>query len=492
MPVRRVWLSLNGDLDESGLAPRTERASVGGLLMNPMRLFFVAGLIGVSSVFAQEAAPVSFAIPAVPEHAVARVADVQVRVAPDRAGWTYAVGEPVKFLVAVTADNQALDGVTVRYKVGPEMLPAEERTATVPAGGLMIDGGTLDQPGFVRCSVWVDVGGKTYRGLATAGLSPEKIEPTQVDPTDFDAFWDAAKEQLAKVPLEAVRTLMPEACTDTVNVYHVSFRNVGGWGQKVGRIYGVLCVPKAPGRYPAVLNVPGAGVRPYSGQKALAARGVITLQIGIHGIPVNLPQELYDQLGVGALSGYNTFNLDNRDTYYYRRVYLGCVRANDFLVSLPEFDGENLAVTGGSQGGQLSIVTAALDPRVKALAAYYPAYCDVTGYLHGRAGGWPHLTRPDAATGAASRHATPEKIAVTGYYDAVNFARRLKVPAHFAWGYNDETCPPTSMYAAYNMISSPKRLLLALETGHRTIGEEYSASTEWLLEQIGVDRADSR
>ncbi|MDF3056275.1 MAG: acetylxylan esterase [Rariglobus sp.] len=457
--------------------------------MKPIRLLPFAAFLGlaVSAGFAQDAAPAPFAIPAVPANAQARVAAVQVRVAPDRAGWTYQAGEPVKFLVNVTADNQPLAGATLRYKVGPEMLPADEKTASLPEGGLVIDGGTLKEPGFIRCSVTVDVAGKTYRGLATAGLSPEKIQPTQTDPADFDAFWEAGKAELAKIPLEARQTLMPDACTDTVNVYHVSFRNVGGgWNKLYARVYGILCVPKAPGKYPAVLGVPGAGVRPYGGMKELAARGAITLQIGIHGIPVNLPQETYDQLGAGALNGYNSFNLDNRDAYYYRRVYLGCVRANDFLVSLPEYDGKNLVVTGGSQGGQLSIVTAALDPRVKGLAAFYPAYCDVTGYLHGRAGGWPHMMRANEKTGEASRHATAEKIAVTGYYDAVNFARRLKVPVHFAWGYNDETCPPTSLYAVYNVITSPKRLVLALETGHSTLPEENEASNAWIAETLGL------
>lgn len=457
--------------------------------MKPIRLLPFAAFfsLAVSTGFAQEAAPAPFVIAAVPAPAQARVATVQVRVALDHADWTYQVGEPAMFTINVTADNQPLTGATVRYKIGPEMLPADEQTAPLPAGGLVINGGTLKEPGFIRCIVTVDVAGKTYRGLATAGFSPEKIQPTQTDPADFDAFWQAGKDELAKIPLEARQTLLPDACTDTVNVYHVSFRNINvGWGAIQPRVYGILCVPKAPGRYPAVLGVPGAGVRPYSGLKELAARGAITLQIGIHGIPVNLPQETYDQLGAGALNGYNVFNLDNREAYYYRRVYLGCVRANDFLVSISEYDGKNLLVTGGSQGGQLSIVTAALDPRVKALAAFYPAYCDVTGYLHGRAGGWPHMMRADAKTGAASRHATAEKIAVTSYYDAVNFARRLKVPAHLAWGYNDETCPPTSLFAAYNVITSPKRLVLALETGHNTLPEENEITNTWIAEKLGL------
>ncbi|MBA4137713.1 MAG: acetylxylan esterase [Opitutus sp.] len=458
--------------------------------MKTSRLLLCVGLLVIAGpAFAQPAAPAASVISNVPPHAQARVAAVQVRVKPDRSGWTYQTGEPVRFTIQVTADSEPLTGAMITYKVGPEMLPAAEQSVPLPAEGLLVEGGTLREPGFIRCIATVTLGDRTYRGLASAGFSPEKIQSTQTEPDDFDAFWQAGKNELAKIPLEARRTLIPEAGTDVIDVYHVSFRTFSASPVRPGiapRIYGILCVPKAPGRYPAILQVPGAGVRPYTGLKELAARGAITLQIGIHGIPVNLPTETYDQLGAGALSGYPSFNLDNRVTYYYRRVYLGCVRANDYLVSLPEFDGQNLLVTGGSQGGQLSIVTAALDPRVRALAAFYPAYCDVTGYLHGRAGGWPHLTRPDAESGAVSDHATPNKIAVTGYYDAVNFARRLKVPSHFAWGYNDEICPPTSMYAAYNVITAPKHLLLALETGHTTLPEENEATNAWIAAQLGL------
>jgi cephalosporin-C deacetylase-like acetyl esterase len=88
-------------------------------------------------------------------------------------------------------------------------------------------------------------------------------------------------------------------------------------------------------------------------------------------------------------------------------------------------------------------VTAALDPAVKYLAAYYPALCDLTGYLHGRAGGWPHLF----AEASKVSHRKPEKIETAAYYDVVNFARQVKIPGFYSWGYNDEVCPPTSMHA---------------------------------------------
>ena len=143
----------------------------------------------------------------------------------------------------------------------------------------------------------------------------------------------------------------------------------------------MLAMPKKPGEYPAILKVPGAGVRPYSGDARTAGLGFVVLEIGIHGIPVNLDLQVYFDLGAGALNGYNSIKMNDRNTHYYKRVYLGCVRAVDFIYSLPEFNGKDIAVTGGSQGGALTIVTAGLDNRIKFAAALYPALCDHTGYL---------------------------------------------------------------------------------------------------------------
>jgi len=365
------------------------------------------------------------------------------------------------------------------------MPPKIDQTATLPADGLTVEGGTLNEPGFLRCIVTVEQNGKTYRGLATAAFRPEALQPTQQDPADFDQFWAAGKAALARIPVDAKVTPLPEYGNAAADCYHVNLQNIGT-GTVASRLYGVLCEPKAPGKYPALLAVPGAGVRPYRGLAAMAARGVITFQIGIHGIPVTMDQSVYDSLGAGALASYNTFGLDSRDRYYFRRVYLGCVRANDFLTSHPKWNGTQLAVTGGSQGGALSIVTTALDPRVKGLAAYYPALADVTGYLQNRAGGWPHMFR---ATEGPLAHRSADKIETTRYYDVVNFARRVKVPGLYSWGFNDETCPPTSMYSAYNVIPAPKKLLLALETGHNNIPEQVAEVDAWLLAFLKSDPA---
>jgi len=401
---------------------------------------------------------------------------IKIVVSPDHDDWQYKTGEKANFTVQVFYHLNLLKDVKAYYEIGSEKMdPVIKDSLVLKGKPFVLEGGTLSSPGFLRCVVTVDFEGRRYRGLATAGFDPAEIKPIVKQPSDFTSFWESAKAELAKVPVNPRMTLMPERCTENTNVYLVNLQNIGN-----SRLYGIVSIPRKDGKYPAILEVPGAGVRAYSPDVNLSERGVITFVIGIHGVPVTLDPGLYSDLGSGSLREYWTFNMDNRDRYYYKRVYLGCVRANDFITSLPQFDGTNLAVMGGSQGGALSIITASLDPRVKYLAAYYPALCDVTGYLSGRAGGWPHFFDKNNVR----YHNTKEKLETIPYYDVVNFAMDLKVPGVYTWGFNDETCPPTSMYAAYNMIHSPKTLNLALETGHWTYPEQNIRMQNWLIEVL--------
>lgn len=397
---------------------------------------------------------------------------VQVMVSPEKADWTYKTGERVTFHIHVFQNNVPLDGIEINYRIGPELMDSqEEGTVILKNGEAKVRAEGFKDPGFLRCHASVEVDGKTYSSYATAGFSPENIEPTTTLPPDFESFWKDAIAELGKVPLNPVLTLMPEKSTDKVDVYHVSIDNIKG------KVYGILCMPKEEGRFPALLHVPGAGIRHYTGDIRNAEKGIITLQIGIHGIPVNLDPSVYSDLRSGALEGYQRANLDDKDNYYYKRVYLGCVRAVDFLETLDKFNGNDVAVTGGSQGGALSIVTAGLDSRIDYLAAFYPALSDLTGYLHGRAGGWPHLFRDEFTNKS-------EKVETSKYYDVVNFARFVKVPGWYSWGFNDNVCPPTSMYAAYNVIDAEKELHVFQETQHWTFPEQHELKNEWLDDKL--------
>lgn len=167
--------------------------------------------------------------------------------------------------------------------------------------------------------------------------------------------------------------------------------------------------------------------------------------------------------------------MNDRDGFYLKSLYSGCVKAV-VLYMLPEFDGKNIAVTGQSQGGMLSIVTAALDKRMKHLAPIYPGGCDNARYL----------VKKTILSPSSYRYmeAKPGEIETISYFDVVNFAKRITIPGFYSWGYNDVVCTPTSMYAAYNSITATKELHIYQETGHWTYPEEQEAVYNWLIKQL--------
>ena len=409
-------------------------------------------------------------------HGQIRGNEIRVVVSPDHNDWEYALGEKCTFTVRVVKAQNLLPDVTVDYELGPEMYPTEKKEGVVLKDGTLKLRSSMKTPGFLRCKVKAHVDGRTYEGLATAAYEPDELRPVSQLPDDFQSYWSETLRKARELPLNPLMTLLPERCTETDNVYQVSFQTKPGGG----RFYGILSIPKKEGKYPALLRVPGAGVRPYTGDTYTAPGRVITLEVGIHGIPVTMQQSVYDALANGALSNYWTFRRDDRDAIYYNRVIVGALRAVDLICSLPQFDGKILGVTGSSQGGALTIITAALDSRVTFLAPVHPAMCDHEAFFEKRACGWPHYF---LYYGGAD-----DKVRQTvRYYDTANFARFIKVPGWYSWGYNDEVCPPTSMHAAYNLIEAPKELHPYLETGHYWYQEQWDAWQAWIRKQLGVE-----
>lgn len=402
-----------------------------------------------------------------------RATKVQIHLVPDHSDALYETGDRAKVKVWVTDCGMVMKNVVVNYEVSEDLMaPHISKTITIKDYEGEIDLGKMKKPGYLRVKAVVEKDGKKYSAISTVGYDTEELEPTVVLPNDFKAFWESQLKAGRKVDLQPTMTLIPERCTDKVNVYHISYCNINNT-----RMYGMLTMPKAEGRYPAILRFPGAGVGEKSGDIAHAARGAIILELGIHGIPVNLTgSTIYSDLNSGALASYPTYNIDNRYSYYYKRVYLGCVKAIDFLTSLPQFNGR-LGTFGGSQGGALSIVTSALDSRVNATVAYFPALCDLEGYTHERAGGWPHVFKD-------KDNCTPEKLQTAQYYDVTNFARNLYAPIHFFVGYNDLTCAPTTTRSTYNVITAPKTLLVGENNGHWLYSEQTDILWDWMFEQL--------
>ena len=410
----------------------------------------------------------------IPVCAQIRGNSIEVSVTPDHKDWNYKMGETAEFIVNVRKSGTLLDNVKVDYEAGPVMYPDTKKTDVTLKDGTMKWKASMKTPGFYRLKVTAHVNGKDYEGLCTAGFSPEKIQPKAKCPDDFDKFWKETLERARWNDLDPTKRLLPERCTKDVNVYEVSFVN-----DKPGsRIYGILCLPVKPGKYPALLRVPGAGVRPYSGDVWTASQGAITLEIGIHGIPVTMEQNVYDRMLDGCLNNYWDTNLDNPYRNYYKRVVTGAVRAVDYIASLPEWNGTSCGVTGSSQGGFLSLATAALDKRITFLGAVHDAMCDYESEVEGIAGGWPHYFYKGEKQEARIKGAR--------YYDGVNFARRVTCPGWYSFGYNDDVVPPNSSYGTYNIITAPKTLSVYQKTGHYWYQEQWDEWLEWLFKQMGL------
>ena len=395
-----------------------------------------------------------------------RGSEIQVLVQPNHQDWTYKTGEKATFAVSVLKSGTLLDNVSIDLAAGPEMYQDVKKSQTLKNGTLQLTG-TMKQPGFYRVDVTAHVGGKDYKG-ACGTLMPK----------DFSDFWQDAIRVARKTPLEPTKRLLPERCTKDVNVYEVSFYNMK-WGS---RTYGILCVPVKEGRYPALLRVPGAGVRPYGGDIYTASQGAITLEIGIHGISVTMEQGVYDDLHNGALSGYWEFGMDDRDKSYYKHVIIGCIRALDYIEDYTPWNGKECGVTGSSQGGFLSLATAGLDKRITFYAPVHAALCDHTNSLKDIACGWPHYFYSHKGKGM------DKQIETSRYYDGVNFARLITDKQHgwFSFGYNDDVVPPTTAWATYNTVIGPKEISPYQATWHFWFQEQWDEWENWLLKQMNI------
>ena len=414
-----------------------------------------------------------------PLQAQIRGNNIVVTVEPDHQDWKYNVGETAKFVVEVRRSGTLIEGVSIDYSAGPEMYQNEKKSLTLKDGSLKLQG-KMSSPGFYRVDVTAHVDGKDYKGACAAAFSPEQLQPSTIMPGDFEAFWQQAIADARKTDLDPTKRLLPERCTKDVNVYEVSFNNAR-WGS---RTYGILSVPVKEGKYPALLRVPGAGVRPYGGDIYTASQGAVTLEIGIHGVPVTMEQKVYTNLNEGALNGYWEFGMDNRDKSYYKHVIVGCIRALDYIEQYTPWNGKECGVTGSSQGGFLSLVTAGLDKRITCYAPVHAALCDHTASLKGVACGWPHYFYWNKGKGME------KQIECSRYYDGVNFARLIngEQKGWFSFGYCDDVVPPTTAWATYNIVKGPKEISPYQMTWHFWYQEQWDEWEQWLLTQLGINK----
>jgi len=392
--------------------------------------------------------------------------DYTFKVMPDRAEPLYRKGEEVSFTISLTKGKEPGSGVPIRWKISKDGVepPLREGVATLDAKGTAVVTGKLDEPGFLQCRAdCVADGARLPSALGGAAVDQCEIKPSLPPPDDFDAFWAAQKKRLAAIPLN-LRLTPVKSNIPGVECFDAQADSV----EAPLSAYLARPLGAKPKSLPAILTCHGAGV----GSSQLnvvtswAKEGFLALDFNAHGLPNGKPREFYENLYKGELSQYYLKNPDSREKCFFLGLFCRLMRAIEVLASQPEWDGKIIVADGRSQGGGQAIAAAGLDPRVTFFAAQIPALCDHTGLTAGRISGWPKLV-PIDANGKPDENA----LQASRYFDAVNFAGRTKAGAFFTVGFIDVKCPPTTVYAAYNNVSGPKKIHNHFTTGHVALPE---------------------
>ncbi len=400
---------------------------------------------------------------------------------PDHADWLYRKGEKARVEVQLYKYGVPVDAV-VKYEIANDMLPSDHKgEARLKGGRASIDIGTRTTPGFRDLRLTANVDGKTYKHHIKVGFSVDEIRPYTKEPADFLDFWNKNIEDMRAFPLTYTKTKAEEYCTEKVDCYLLKIT----LNKQKQAVYAYLFYPKnaQKGQCPVVLCPPGAGIKTIKEplrHKYYAENGCIRMEMEIHGLNPTLPKETFDDMTKafnGRDNGYLFNGLEDPDRYYMKRVYLALIRCLDLLTSLPEWDGRNVIVQGGSQGGALSMVAAALDSRVTQCIVNHPALSDMAAYSAGRTGGYPHFNRVEGMFNERT-------LRTMAYYDVVNFARHITCDTYMTWGYNDDTCPPTTSYAVWNTLTCPKEALITPINEHWTSDETEYRQMEWMLKKL--------
>ena len=385
-----------------------------------------------------------------------------LKVASDRADATYRRGNTVTFTVSLIRDATAerVSAPEAKWSITKDGRPLSRTGTDALTGGALTLTATLDEPGFLHCMVECTPAAGVPKLTARAGaaIEPLAITPSLPAPPDFDAFWAEQRRKLAATPAN-LRLVPVKSPADDVECFEVQADTGLGRG-----LSGYLARPvgaKAKSR-PAIVLCHGAGVTTsrLSTAVAWAKDGFIALDFNANGLPNAQPREFYAALQAGELKEYYLQGRESRDTMYLRGIFFRLLRAIDTLAVQPECDGRRLVALGRSQGGGQALAAGGLDARVTYVSAEIPTFCDHTGIVVGRINGWPRIIPNDTV------EPDPRVVEAVRYYDAVNFAPRIKAQVFVTLGFIDHICPPTGVYAAFNQLKTKKNIWNHLDTGH--------------------------
>ena len=289
-------------------------------------------------------------------------------------------------------------------------------------------------------------------------------------PADFDRFLDASLAEMRSLDPK-VSQVPAKFQAPNAECFHMYFTGVGG-----ARVHAKLLRPKqATKPHPAVLMFHG-----YSGDSgdfsdklcyvgqgftvaALDCRGQGGLSEDSGGVKGNTQHGHIIRGLEDALAG-------KPENLLYRQIFLDTAQMAKIVMEMPDIDPTRVGATGGSQGGALTVACIALEPRIKRAAPVFPFLSDYKRV-------WEMDLAKDAYAELKEyfRHFDPnhtQEAAIfekLGYIDIQHLAPRIRAEVLWFIGLMDTVCPPSSQFAAYNKITSPKSLVIYPDFGHEGI-----------------------
>ena len=270
-------------------------------------------------------------------------------------------------------------------------------------------------------------------------------------PDDFDTFWDGVMGQASAVALEPEMVPDPLRTSEDVETFQVFYTSIDHV-----RVAAWYCRPtRRAQRLPAIMLLPGYQMDPPI-PKEWARKGYAALSVAPRG---KLRSNRQFNPGYPNLL---THNVVDRHTYAYRGFYVDTWCGIDFLLSRPEVDPGRIGVTGSSQGGGLTVTTAAMRPEVRAASAGAPYLCgfmDAVELTHT----YPYEEINDYLRLHPKRRGEVEE--TLAYFDGISFADRITCPIIVNIGLQDNVCPPETGYALFERIGAADKRLYPYD-GH--------------------------
>ncbi|HRK31523.1 MAG TPA: alpha/beta fold hydrolase [Tepidisphaeraceae bacterium] len=309
-----------------------------------------------------------------------------------------------------------------------------------------------------------------------------EYKPALYREPDFDDFW---KQTISAAGSQALNEAVTPYDLKAKGLKCFSVRwdgFVGGADDRPGRIAGWYVRPEGSGKYPGVMfyhGYGGRGVRPLD-MVSLASQGFCVMSMDCRGQTGDSADQ--SAPASGHSTGYMTKGILDPATYYYRYVYADAVRALELLATRKEVDESRLAVTGGSQGGAISLAVSALTPRKLTLSLPdVPFLCDFRRAINIT----PQNPYPEIVRYLKLNISTFDRVIKTlSYFDNMNLAPWIKCQTVIANGLWDDVCPPSTIYAAYNHIPAAKQMCNYPYHGHETPYEHKELQFRLLTELL--------